>query len=171
MSVLSPPLRCVPGCPQSGWAWLRCTDLREDEGLTFGDYEDCEFCGREQIRFVHEIEHADWPTLVRVGCVCAAHYTRLSIRDVAARERVVRNRSDRRRRFPTHRSWRIPAQGYPWISYRGIHIVVLPSTTGFFLRIDGQFGKQRFRDLRAAKLRAFDVVSRREDRVSQGSPK
>ena len=34
-------------------------------------YEQYEMCGNERIRFVHLMQHPDYPHELRVGCVCA----------------------------------------------------------------------------------------------------
>lgn len=52
-----------PGMPHKGWVYLDVIDT--------GDYEEiCECCGKESIRFLHEIKHEDYAQL-SVGCKCA----------------------------------------------------------------------------------------------------
>lgn len=35
------------------------------------EYEQCEMCGNEKIRFVHIMKHPQYPKTLHVGCVCA----------------------------------------------------------------------------------------------------
>ena len=60
-----------PGVPHKGWRWQDVTDSRDDTGLAYDEYGDCQFCGREKIRFVHLIAHDEWRGIIRVGCICA----------------------------------------------------------------------------------------------------
>jgi len=64
------------GIPHKGWKEIGIEDLGED--LEFGDdveYEQCEMCGQEKIRYVHVLQHSDFNGELRVGCVCAEHMT------------------------------------------------------------------------------------------------
>lgn len=60
------------GVPHRGW---RCIDVEDLADLVDGTeeipYEQCEMCGNERIRFVHLMQHPDYPHELRVGCVCA----------------------------------------------------------------------------------------------------
>lgn len=154
-------LKNTPGCPKANWTWVRCTDLKEDEGREYDDYEDCEFCGHEQIRFVHEIEHPDWPQIIRVGRICAAHYTVTSPHDLAKAEAILKNRSIRRQRFPQLKAWKKSSKGNPHIEYLGAHVIVLKNGSGFSLKIGSRFGTKIFGSEREAMLRAFDVLTLR----------
>lgn len=50
--------------PRHGWECIDYEDL--------GDLnETCEWCGTTEIRYVHVMEHPNYPETVRVGCVCA----------------------------------------------------------------------------------------------------
>lgn len=155
-------LKSTPGCPQSNWAWIGCTDLKEDQGLEYDEYEDCEFCGQESIRFVHTLEHPDWRGSIRVGRICAAKYTRTSPRDLAAAEAILKNRSQRRQRFPSHKSWKTSSKGNRYIEYSGIHIVVMKKPGGYRLKIGDRWGDLAFPTEKEAMLRAFDVVTRKQ---------
>jgi len=58
-------LASKPGVPKTGW---RGEDI-EDLG---GPNEICEWCPwKKRIRYVHVMNHPDWPDLVRVGSDCA----------------------------------------------------------------------------------------------------
>lgn len=155
------PLCRQLGCPHKGWKWLDVIDSREDEGLTFEEYENCQFCGQESIRFVHLIKHANWKDVIRVGCVCAVRMTD-DYSNPEERERKLRahaqSRATRRGRFVNHRSWKISSKGNEWIEYEGFLIVVLKQRGGFKLCIDKKFGSIVYDSEQAAKLGAFDYV-------------
>ena len=154
------PLKSTPGCPHSGWEWLGATDLHQDEGREFGDYEDCDFCWKEQIRYVHSLRHSDWKHVISVGRICANHLS--GDQNVNITEKRLRNRAQRRLSFPKLKSWKISSRGNEWMNYQGHHIVLIHWSSGKTrLRIDGELGKLDFENAAKAKLRAFDVVMRR----------
>lgn len=154
-------LKNTPGCPRVNWTWLRCTDLKEDEGLEFDEYEDCEYCGQEKIRFVHELTHADWNRVIKVGQICAARMTTVSPAELQKAEAILRNRSQRRQRFPSLKSWRYSAKGNRHIDYLGEHVIVMKRRGGYCLKIGQQFGELVYRTEREAMLKAFDVLIKR----------
>jgi hypothetical protein len=151
-------LKNTPGCPHSNWKWIGCTDLKEDEGLEFEEYETCEFCGQESIRYVHSLEHPDWQYTIRVGRICAARYTMTSPRELADAEAILKNRSQRRQRFPTHKSWKTSAKGNRYIEYSETHILVMKKPDGYRLKIGERWGNLAFPTEKEAMLRAFDVI-------------
>ncbi|TAE87561.1 MAG: hypothetical protein EAZ82_07770 [Verrucomicrobia bacterium] len=155
-------LKTTPGCPQSNWKWIGCTDLKEDEGLEFDEYETCEFCGQESIRYVHSLEHPDWQQTIRVGRICAARYTMTSPRELAAAEAILKNRSQRRQRFPTHKSWKTSAKGNRYIDYCETHILVTRVTNGYRLKIGDRWGSMTHPTEKEAMLKAFDKVTRKK---------
>lgn len=57
-----------PGIPHKDWTCIDVIDLKEDGN---SEYEKCEMCGNENVRFIHVMKHADVPYSLRVGCVCA----------------------------------------------------------------------------------------------------
>ncbi len=156
------PLKSKPECPKTGWRWLRATDLQCDEGRTQGDYDTCEFCGKEQIRFVHVLAHHDWKDTIAVGRICANDLAGDPAID--ATERKLRNLAQRRAAFTKLKGWQTSAKGNLWIEYQGHHIVVMRLPSGRCrLRIDGEFGKLTFANKERAQRRAFDVVQRKLD--------
>jgi hypothetical protein len=63
----------VAGVPHKGWRLIGVADLEEAIGV-------CEFCGKSDIRYLHTIQHNDYPGDVAVGCVCCEHLTEDYIR-------------------------------------------------------------------------------------------
>lgn len=92
------------GIPHKGWKEIGIEDLGED--LEFGDdveYEQCEMCGQEKIRYVHILQHSDFNGELRVGCVCAEHMTDDYINPQKS-ERELKNRLNRKKNF-MRREW------------------------------------------------------------------
>lgn len=52
------------GVPHKGWLHIDVEDLGEPN-------ETCEMCEQQLIRYVHLMEHPEYPHILRVGCVCA----------------------------------------------------------------------------------------------------
>jgi hypothetical protein len=55
-----------PGIPHKGWSFLYCDDLLSPDHV-------CDMCGKEEIRYVHIMEHKETGMMLKVGCVCAGH--------------------------------------------------------------------------------------------------
>jgi len=120
---MNQPLKSTPGCPHVGWHWLRIIDLHDEEGREFGDYEQCEFCWQEQIRFVDYLRHSDWRDALAVGRICANALCGDAKAD--SEERRLRNRTLRKANFLKLKGWRTSAQGNYWIEYQDHHIIVI----------------------------------------------
>lgn len=85
--------------PHKGWIEIGMEDLGEE--AEFGDeiqYEQCEMCGNEKIRYVHIMKHPEFLGELRVGCICACHMTD-DYESPQARERELRNRVQRKKNF------------------------------------------------------------------------
>lgn len=159
-------LSSTPGVPHKGWTLLDVIDLRDDEGREYGDYDDCEFCDHEQIRYVHVIEHAAYPGPLRVGCDCACRLTE-DYRTPRARERALRSRSARRSRFPGRR-WRRTKIGSEMIKLDGYRVTVgRVGGDRFRVWIDGVGGVRTYPASTPAKLAAFDAVEQMKARAAR----
>ena len=148
------------GVPHKGWSLSNVVDLHEDEGLDYGDYEDCQFCDHEQIRYVHILAHPEYSGTVRVGCVCACKLTSDYV-EPKRRERILRNRAARRSRFPNRAAWRINRQGGKTIKLDGRRITIGLKQERIKVWIDGVEGKLFYEDEKTAMLRAYDHVQGR----------
>ena len=112
----------VEGVPHKGWRYVGMEDLGEN-ALPSEDiqYEQCQMCGRERIRYIHILEHRDFPEELRVGCVCASKLTDDYV-NPQERERDLRNRSNRRQTF-MRREWRYKEDtGNYTLRYKGEYI-------------------------------------------------
>lgn len=151
------PLNTQTGVPHKGWTLTDVTDLQLDEGRAFGEYEDCEFCGHEQIRYVHTLAHGNYPDAIRVGCICAERLTEDYV-NPKLRETTLRNRATRRENWPK-RAWKKSAKGNWYLNTQDDHhIVVFPARGGLMLRIDDKSGKKVYPTRVAAQLAAFDYL-------------
>jgi hypothetical protein len=118
-----------PGVPHKGW---KCVGL-EDFGAPS---QTCEMCEIIPIRFVHEMEHPDYPGKLCVGCVCAGHMEE----DYAApkeRERVLRQKA-RRRQTWSDREWRTSGKGNSYLNTEGFNVVIFPLGRYWKYRIENR---------------------------------
>jgi hypothetical protein len=103
-----------PGIPHTGWTEMRVTDL--DQAV-----HTCEMCGKEEIRYVHRVQHPQGIEL-DVGQVCAVKMT--GDGDTADRNlKLAQNFAGARQRW-FRKDWELsavdqPAQ-YIWKSTRTI---------------------------------------------------
>jgi hypothetical protein len=150
-------LSSTSGVPHKGWLLNDVIDLQLDEGLVFGEYEDCEFCNQEQIRYVHILGDHDYSGSIRVGCICSCNLTEDYITP-KRRERELRNAAARRGRFHD-RKWRITKRGGQAITIDRFRVTVGKIfTVKFSLWINSKDGTRSYDELRTAKIRAFDAV-------------
>jgi hypothetical protein len=125
----------------------------------------CEACGQTEIRYVHEIEHPEFRTLL-VGCVCCEHLTGDYV-NPRRHEAELRKRAARRARW-LKRKWKTSAKGNPWLKADGRLIAVFASryAEGYHYAVDGQVSRRTFPTERAAMLASYDGVeylNRRRD--------
>lgn len=88
--------------PQAGWKPVHTRDRRAEQG---DDYVPgrCEKCGREDLRFLHQLEHPETGEHLTVGCQCAANLCLAY--DSKDEERRLKNLFQRKRKWLT-RKWR-----------------------------------------------------------------
>jgi hypothetical protein len=103
--------------PHKGWKCIADQDLGEPA-------ETCEMCESSEIRYVHVMQHPDYPEVLRCGRICAGH---MENDYVAAenRERTLQNRAARRANW-LQRKWRVSAKGNWFLNTDGFNIVVYP---------------------------------------------
>jgi hypothetical protein len=144
-----------PGVPKRGWLCVGVDDLEEPSQV-------CEMCESMDIRFVHYMEHPNYPDTLGVGCVCAEHMEQDYVRP-RERENRLRNAASRRKSWP-RRIWKTSAQGGSYINSDGFNIVVFPRGNVWCVRIrnrqtnDERFGSKTYPTLDAAKLGAFNAL-------------
>lgn len=121
------------------------------------DYATCEACGKERIRFVHELDHVEYPDPIQVGCICAEKLTGDYVGHRRI-ERELRNRASRRQRWLA-RKWKRSRKGNLWTQVNGVHVGVMEVNGGFRVWIGEQVGRLLFDSLPAAQMRIFDVLN------------
>lgn len=111
------------------------------------------------IRYVHYMQHPDYPERLGCGCICAGHMED-DYENAQSRERWMHNVNARRKNWLT-RAWRISRNGNSFLNVDGYNIVVFESGNGWGYRIaregtDAVFADRRFRAKKDAQLAAFD---------------
>lgn len=105
--------------PTDGWECMDVIDIREDDEDV--PLTTCELCGCAKVRYIHLMRNPEYDRDIDVGCICAG----IMEGDILAakeRERLIRNRSGRKRRFPK-RKWL--KDGNRWyLPYKGDEICI-----------------------------------------------
>jgi hypothetical protein len=145
------------GVPHRGWV---CVDI-EDLG---SPSTDCEMCESQTIRYVHHMQHPDYPQVLQVGCVCAGHMEG-SLSASGAREASMKSRAGKRSRWLSRR-WKCSAKGNPHLKAEGYRVTVYPRGQGWAFTlapVDGSavlHARRNYQDMFVAKLAAFDSITR-----------
>lgn len=151
------------GFPHKGWELVDVIDLGEycysaDEI----EYESCEFCGHEQIRYVHVISHSEYNRHVRVGCDCAEQLTTDYV-NPKARETFLRRKATRRKNFIKH-EWKMSSNGNYTLKYKGKSVTAINRSSGWGVVFDGKwvwkFKGKSIPDFDTARLAAFELFDK-----------
>ncbi len=151
------------GVPHSGWTCVDIEDLGKPQS-------DCEMCESQTIRYVHHMEHPDYPNVLEVGCVCAGHMEG-DISASRAREASMRSRAAKRKRW-TSRAWKVSTKGNPYINSDGYRITVYPRGGGWactLAALDNStvlHARRNYKSQAEAKLAAFDNITRLQSRTN-----
>ena len=157
----TPDYRCfgkwsMPGVPHKGWT---CTDIEDLGGL----HATCDMCERRQIRYVHAMQHPDYPDTLFCGCICAGHVEE-NLTQARQREAITKNAARRRAAWPDRKGWRRSTDGKLRIRDRGIQVTVFPNHGGWqgLIRQPAtgyvRFSKRVYPNERAVQFAAFDVI-------------
>ena len=151
-----------PDIPHKGWICVDVFDVRAaGESVEETNYETCEMCGNERIRFVHLMRHQEHDGELRVGCRCAVKMSGDYVTP-KKREQALRSRADRRAKWLA-RKWRRSAKGNLWIKAGDYHVVVaaelgqLGKFRGF---INNKRGRFLYESEDAARLALFDAIEK-----------
>lgn len=153
-------------CMNNGWKLQDVIDL-QDSGLFYGEYESCEYCHHEQIRFVHILHHPNHPNPLRVGCICAERLTNDSITP-KKREQALRKRAERRKRW-LKRNWIWSQKGNLYLAFtdRETHekhcVGIMPREDYYKVWIDEDRGTLQYPTQELAQLKIFEVLERRRE--------
>ena len=97
--------------PHKGWKCVDVMDIGENYNSIEGmEYEQCEMCGKEKIRYVHLLKHHDYDGEIRVGCDCASKML-CDYVTPQDRERNLKNRVNRRKNFMKQEWYRLCGEG------------------------------------------------------------
>lgn len=141
--------------PKKGWSCVDIDDLGEPSLV-------CEMCETQDIRYVHVMEHPDYPELLRVGCVCAEHMEQDYVRPKEREKRL--KRVARRRPSWAQREWQTSRQGNPYINTEGFNLTIFRKEGGFGVVVSNRqtgaarSGRQTFPDEGAAKIAALNAL-------------
>ena len=160
-----------PKFPKSGWI---CTDIydlyEEDDDAT----QICEMCQSKEIRHVHVMDHRQTGLILECGHICAGHM-KGSTERAKHRERQVRNRQARRKRWLT-RKWNVSWKGNHYLRTRGYVITIYQHKSGAWkvaIRPNATdkttFGRKSFDTIESAKLAGLDGLEWMESNEHQNN--
>ncbi len=146
-----------PGVPHKGWQFVHMEDVGDDLRV-------CEMCQSVSIRYVHYMEHGDYPQELGVGCICAGHMED-DYAEATKRETAFSNRVKRRERWLT-RKWRESWAGNFFLNIGNCNVVVSQrgERWSYLLQERGSSqprridGSQTYPTMDEAKLAAFDHI-------------
>jgi hypothetical protein len=119
-------------------------------------------CESIEIRYAHYMEHANYPDVISVGCVCAEHLEQDYIRPQQREGRL--KSAARRRKTWAARKWYVSARGNSYLNTDGFNITVFQRGAGFRLSVSSRetnntyWGRKDFPSEEAAKTAAFDAL-------------
>ena len=150
------------GIPHKGWNCIDVFDLADETAPGEKiEYEQCEMCGNERIRYVHVMKHPEFSEELHVGCVCAEKMSNDYVNPRKC-ETSLRNKAVRKRNF-NKVEWRYnPVKNTYSKKYKGEFITIMESQYGgwgiFFAgqklwKIDGK----RIGSMEEAENLAFEI--------------
>lgn len=158
-----------PGVPHKGWTCVGMIDLGADaDGMDFDTrkhelYEQCEMCGQDGVRYVHLMQHSEYPDELRVGCQCAEKMEE-DYDSPRRRESKLRNRQLRKVNF-LKQQWVRSRNGNFVLKYNGHLITIMKSKFNeeefgvvYAAFSTWEYREQKIRDFTTAKLAAFDLI-------------
>ena len=144
------------GVPHKGWSCTHIEDLGEPN-------QKCEMCEFQDIRYVHFMSHPNWPVELECGCECAGKMEE-NITGAQTRERVLKNRTARRRNWGSVKGWHRSAKGNLTITRDRYICTVFKQGNNFKGSVVDPkqnkpvFSKKSYPTEERAKLSLFDYV-------------
>ena len=150
----------IPGIPHKGWSIIGCEDILDGiEDPDNREYETCEMCGQERIRYVHIMCHPNYPNVLRVGCSCAEKMTD-DYETPRDQERKIQNRAHRRVNF-LKQNWETNNKGNLVLRYKGERITAIKRNGGYGFVYNNRwvwdYKGRKICDLETLKMAAFDA--------------
>ncbi len=135
--------------PHSGWRCTGITDLGAPVGV-------CEMCGYQIIRYVHHMEHDEYPLSIGAGCICAGKMEG-NVEAAKLREKEFRNRQSRLETFKL-RKWKLSKNGNNYIKIKG-HLIVLYHRNGYWkYAIDNEYCRERYNTREDTLVAVFEII-------------
>jgi hypothetical protein len=156
-----------PGVPHKGWRWVGVEDLEEPSQV-------CGMCESVEIRYVHFMEHPDYPDTLGVGCICAEHMADDYV-GPSQHEKKLKSKVHRRATW-AKRKWNTSAKGNPFLNTEGFNLTIFrradaagrPWGVRVANRQSGKerLGARRHDSLDAAKRAALDALFWAKDHLA-----
>jgi hypothetical protein len=117
----------------------------------------CQYCKKQQVRYVHELSHTDWPESIYVGCDCAEKLT--GTNESNEWEREARKRAARKKTFIMG-GWNVAQYGGLWKKHKGAHVMVARNGPQWKVWIDRYKYEANFESEDAAKTFAYSILDK-----------
>lgn len=149
--------------PQKGWSCVGIEDLGAPS-------EQCQMCENQEIRYVHSMEHPNYPEILGCGCVCAGRMGE-DYSGARKREADVKNAARRRARWLA-RKWKLSQSGNHYVKTDGFRIVVFQKAGSWSVTITRLStgavtnARKRYPAQDKAKLAAFDGMIWLKSKIS-----
>ena len=144
----------LAGVPHRGWTCVAFDDLGQPDLV-------CEMCETQAIRYVHFMQHPDYPGTLACGCICAGHMEQ-DIAGARHREATAINAARRRAGWLDRKGWRRNVRGHLRIRTDGFRIVIFRRGSGYGGVISTQgferFSRKTYPTEAAAQLAALDAM-------------
>ncbi|MEE5994136.1 MAG: hypothetical protein V3G42_13020 [Oscillospiraceae bacterium] len=144
--------------PLKDWTCSEVIDVREDNPNA--SLEKCELCGYPHVRYIHVMEHKNYPACLNAGCNCAG-VMESDILNAKEQERLVRNRSQRKKRF-MRRNWRQQSTDVYTRRYKKQALKITVNNGFYEVCVNGRcvcaYKQSPIVTMRIAKLVAFNLV-------------
>ena len=150
--------------PHKGWEWCDVIDLKECATDSEIEYEQCEMCDNERIRFVHIMKHPEYYRILRVGCVCAEKMSG-NYENPQKKENELRNKAKRRYNF-NRVQWNFNEKKKSFYKkYKGQIITIVQSKYGNWgVFFEGnriwEYEKQKILTFEFAEKVAFEIFDK-----------
>jgi len=146
----------IKGAPHKGWVCIDVYDLGDGFGSEEIDYEQCEMCGNEKIRYIHVMKHNDFDGELHVGCICAEKMSNDYVNPRKI-ETSLRNRAARKTNF-NKIPWKHNREKNTFSKkYKGEYLTILESKYGNYGIF---FAQKKFWEVDGRKIRTFEVAEK-----------
>ncbi len=145
--------------PHKGWFLVNVIDIRENgESISETDYQKCMMCNNEKIRYVHIVEHPNYPETLNVGCICAEKMTNDYV-NPKKQEKLLRNKAQRLNNW-LKKNWKISAKGNIYLKFKDNFITIITDTNSkkYKCCVNNVWGNKLFNTIDEAKIAAFKGV-------------